>query len=223
MLCHHVVAVSTEQRQFLIDTIGVPDQRASVIPAFLPPTVAASVRWASRIAQWRAAGRQVLSSSGSMQPITIYGFHRLIDAARQVDAERPCAIFIAVCYTREEDYLQRLVDAAGPIPLIIGRDMPPDELAWVIRHSDLYLRCSDFDGDAVAIREALYLGTPVLASDCVERPVGVATYATDDSVALVRALNRALADAPDRGKPVRANRETVNAAARLRVVYQLES
>ena len=224
-LCHHVVAVSTEQRRYLVDVVGLADRRVSVIPAFLPPTVAPTTRYAAPIERWRAAGRRVLCSSGSALPITIYGLHGLIAAVREVDAERPCAVFIAVCRTRDEAYLRGLVDAAGPLPLIISRELPPDELAWVIRHSDLYLRCTDRDGDAIAIREALLLGTPVLASDCVERPAGVSTYATDDAAALVRALAQVLADSIDHGTtpdtgPVRY--EAPDTAARLREVYQLD-
>lgn len=43
---------------------------------------------------------------------------------------------------------------------------------------DLFLRPSLSDGDANSIREALYLGIPVIASDCVERPESVITYKT---------------------------------------------
>jgi glycosyltransferase involved in cell wall biosynthesis len=46
--------------------------------------------------------------------------------------------------------------------------------------SDIFLRPTRSDGDANSIREALYLGVPVIASDCVERPDQVLTFRTGD-------------------------------------------
>jgi len=51
-----------------------------------------------------------------------------------------------------------------------------DEAYPLWKASDIYLRPTSTDGDAVAIREALSLGTPVVASDIVSRPQGVNLY-----------------------------------------------
>jgi len=41
---------------------------------------------------------------------------------------------------------------------------------WSI--SSVYLRPTNTDGDSISVREALYVGTTVVASDCVKRPEG---------------------------------------------------
>ena len=46
----------------------------------------------------------------------------------------------------------------------------------VIRESDAMLRATTTDGDSLSVREALYLGVSVLASNCVERPSGVVLF-----------------------------------------------
>lgn len=43
----------------------------------------------------------------------------------------------------------------------------------VIKQSDCLLRYTTTDGDSLSVKEALYIGVPVIASDCVERPSGV--------------------------------------------------
>ena len=40
----------------------------------------------------------------------------------------------------------------------------------MLRLTDVLLKPTNTDGDAISVREALYLGVPVVASDVVERP-----------------------------------------------------
>ncbi len=46
----------------------------------------------------------------------------------------------------------------------------------VLQLCDAFLRTTSTDGDSLSVREALYLGKPVLASDVVDRPSGVILY-----------------------------------------------
>ena len=50
----------------------------------------------------------------------------------------------------------------------------------IIEHSDIVLRPTNADGDALTIREALFLGKSVLASDIVKRPHGTLLFKTRD-------------------------------------------
>ncbi len=47
----------------------------------------------------------------------------------------------------------------------------------VVELSDVVLRPTNTDGDALTIREALYMGVPVIASDVVKRPSWTITFA----------------------------------------------
>ena len=46
----------------------------------------------------------------------------------------------------------------------------------LIRDARLLLRTTLFDGDAISVREALFLGTPVIATDNKMRPDGRNTH-----------------------------------------------
>jgi glycosyltransferase involved in cell wall biosynthesis len=68
-----------------------------------------------------------------------------------------------------------------------------------ISRSDLMLRTTLFDGDAISVREALYLSTPVIASDNGMRPAGVHLIPKSDLQALLSAIEERLAQ-PASGK-----------------------
>ena len=62
-----------------------------------------------------------------------------------------------------------------------------------MKESDAVIRATATDGDSLSIREALYLGKPIIATNCVTRPEGVIVYdfnnLNDFSSAIQIALN----------------------------------
>jgi glycogen(starch) synthase len=65
-----------------------------------------------------------------------------------------------------------------------------------IRDANVLLRTTKFDGDAVSVREALQLGTRVVASDTGMRPAGVTLIHDWSGKALVEACRESLDRAP---------------------------
>jgi len=55
------------------------------------------------------------------------------------------------------------------------------EFSGVLKLCDLFVRPSSTDGDAVSVREALWLGIPTIASDAVPRPAGVVVFQNRDA------------------------------------------
>lgn len=58
----------------------------------------------------------------------------------------------------------------------------------LINRADILLRTTKFDGDAIAVREALFLETPVIATDNKMRPEGVHLIPVRDENALVEMI-----------------------------------
>jgi glycosyltransferase involved in cell wall biosynthesis len=58
--------------------------------------------------------------------------------------------------------------------------------------SDLFLRTTLHDGDSISVREALYLGIPVIATDNSMRPDGVVLIPASDPIALQQAIENCL-------------------------------
>jgi glycosyltransferase involved in cell wall biosynthesis len=72
--------------------------------------------------------------------------------------------------------------------LLLSGDLPHQIALQIIRRSDVLARTTWYDGDALSVREALALGTPVIASDTGMRPAGVVTIPPRDRDALVTAI-----------------------------------
>ena len=60
--------------------------------------------------------------------------------------------------------------------------------------SAVLVRSTIYDGDSIAVREALDMGTPVIATDNGMRPKGVHLFCRGDSDALRRAIEERLSD-----------------------------
>lgn len=72
--------------------------------------------------------------------------------------------------------------------ILILEDLKPSTLYAVVRRSHVFIRATLFDGDAISVREALSLSTPVIASDTGFRPPGVVTFPINDDKELLLKL-----------------------------------
>ena len=72
--------------------------------------------------------------------------------------------------------------------------------------ADIVLRTTLFDGDAISVHEALFLGTPVIATDTDERPEGIHLIEIGDKEGLVKKVSEMAASA----KPEKGVRSTDN-------------
>ena len=59
----------------------------------------------------------------------------------------------------------------------------------VLKHSDFFIRNTSTDGDALSVKEALWLGVPALCSDVVDRPEGVRLFKYNDKDSFEACLN----------------------------------
>jgi glycosyltransferase involved in cell wall biosynthesis len=112
--------------------------------------------------------------------IDVYGFDMCIELVKRLKNQYPkIGLVISLPCIYLQEYYNTLavrVSRDGLSENILFYTEPMDEAYPLWKASDIYLRPTSTDGDAVAIREALSLGTPVVASDIVSRPQGVNLY-----------------------------------------------
>ena len=77
--------------------------------------------------------------------------------------------------------------------ILLTGDLPHAVALSAVARSDLFLRTTHYDGDAISVREALWLGTPVIATDNGMRPSGVRLVPVGDVAALTDAILKQLA------------------------------
>jgi len=64
----------------------------------------------------------------------------------------------------------------------------PHSFIEVIKKSDVLVRATTRDGDSLSIREALFYGIKVIASDCIDRPLECVIYRTGNKESFINAL-----------------------------------
>jgi glycosyltransferase involved in cell wall biosynthesis len=100
--------------------------------------------------------------------------------------------------------------------ILLCGDVPHALTLRAIAQSDLLLRTTWYDGDAISVREALRLGTPVVATDNGMRPDAVRLIPTRDLHALRRAIEEELtAPRPRRPPSDDAGEENLRAVLSL--------
>lgn len=176
-----IIVVNEEQIQHL-KTLGIPLEKIDVIPAFLPPTPDIS---GIPPEITTARGNKMLAvTSGYLTPI--YHYDLLIDCIAQLDPQKYHFIF-SFYNTIDPEYKAHIYGRLEQLNNVsISHDLPPNVFAGILSQSDVYVRTTLTDGDAVAVREALYFNKTVFASDCVKRPAACHLFKTGDSQDLLR-------------------------------------
>jgi len=103
----------------------------------------------------------------------LYGFDLLIELIERIKDRIPGIglVFFIGNPTYNEEYIKECMNRierfgiSENIQLVTGQK----EMWPIIKRSDLFIRATNTDGDPISIKEALFLHTPVLASDCVKR------------------------------------------------------
>ena len=80
--------------------------------------------------------------------------------------------------------------------ILLAGDVAHPMTMRAIARADLMLRTTQYDGDAISVREALHFGTRVIATDNGMRPAGVVVVPVGDREALRAAILRELAAPP---------------------------
>jgi glycosyltransferase involved in cell wall biosynthesis len=183
-------------------SLGVEERQVFWCPAFLPPTPAAAAdRLGVAPEVWHFAARRhpVIAANGKVGFYAgqdLYGLDLLVELAARLKKDYS-GLGIVVCFwdhqPKDDAPLARLQERAAErgVEHAIYFNTRSGTFIPVLQAADLFIRPTNTDGDAVSVREALYLGVPTIASDAVERPEGTILFRNrdlDDLEVKVRAV-----------------------------------
>lgn len=183
-----VVAVSRAVTEALA-ACGVDRSRIVEQPAFS----ASSVRPGELPEPVRLAReKHTVLLTAALAPSPVYGA-RLLWAAlsllRKAMPEVGCVVFGPQTASARRD-----VEEAGLGDCVYGLgELAHAEALAAISVSDVFVRPTLTDGDAITVREALALGVRTVASDVALRPDGTRTFRSGDPFALAEAVEAAVA------------------------------
>jgi glycosyltransferase involved in cell wall biosynthesis len=186
-----VIAVNTEIAA-LFKKLGVEASRIHQICPYAPVSVREDVQLPISLRSFLSAHDPVLTTVGLLEPE--YELALQIEAMPEVRRRFPNAGLVIIGSGSLEPDLRRAIAAsAARDHVLLCGDVPHEQTIRVIAESDAFLRTTRYDGDSVSVREALQLGTPVIATDNGMRPDGVRLVSRSDVPALCEAVAAALA------------------------------
>jgi len=167
-----------------------PERIRTILPfAVEPPD--RSLPLPAPLAAFLSAHRPALLTVGLLEPE--YDLAMQIDAMAGILERYPRAGLLMVGAGSLENSLRaRIASTPYRDHVLLYGDMPHAVTLRATLECDLLLRTTLYDGDSVAVREALYIGTPVIATDNGMRPEGVHLIPPSDAARLRDAVCESL-------------------------------
>lgn len=168
---HGLIAVNAEIAA-LFRKFGVCAERIRTILPFVVQLPDPALALPDRLRDFMAAHNPVLLTVGLLEPE--YDLPLQIDTLQDVLPRFPKAALVIVgAGSLEADLRQRIGAKPYADHVLLYGDLPHAMTLRLMLQSDALLRTTLYDGDSVSVREALYIGRPVIASDNGMRPPGV--------------------------------------------------
>jgi glycogen(starch) synthase len=166
---------------------GVPLAKIRMILPFALPAQVPDVELPDAIRGFLEMHNPVLLTVSGLEPE--YDLASQIEVLGRVREVRPNAgLLIVGSGSREGEIRDRIQAMPYAEDILLAGDIPHDVVLRIMTMSYIFLRTTLYDGDSIAVREALHFGLPVVATDNGMRPEGVTLIPISDRDALWRAV-----------------------------------
>jgi glycosyltransferase involved in cell wall biosynthesis len=208
-----VIAVNDEIAA-MFRKFGVRPNRLRTILPFAVQLPDPALPLPDRLQTFMASHKPFLLTVGLLEPEYDLGLQ--IEAMADILERFPRAGLAIVGAGSLEESLRRQI-AAKPYAesILLYGDMPRAVTLRAMLECDALLRTTLYDGDSVSVREALYLGTPVIATDNGMRPAGVRLIPISNRERLTDAVSDVVAGGQPRKPMADDGQENLRAVERL--------
>jgi glycosyltransferase involved in cell wall biosynthesis len=194
----------------LFRRFGVPPERIRTILPFSVEPPDPGLALPEPLRNFFGTHKPVLATVGLLEPE--YDLPMQVETLAAIVERFPeVGLIIAGAGGIQAELARRIAAKPYAEHILLYGDMPHPIALRVIQKSDALLRTTLYDGDAVAVREALYMGTPVIATDNGMRPAGVRLIPTSDPERLGDAILETLSDDSPRQAVAGDGRENIRA------------
>lgn len=194
----------------MFETFGVPARHIRTILPFVVKPPDRSLPMPERLASFLAEHRPILLTVGLLEPE--YDLEFQIDVLGEVRKRYPdTGLIIAGSGSLEDQLRAYIASKEWRDHVLLYGDMPHPVTLRATLECDALLRTTLYDGDSVSVREALYLGTPVIATDNGMRPPGVRLIPPRNPERLRNMIFEALSSGREERAPVGDGQENIRA------------
>lgn len=196
-----VIACTDEIAEALL-AVGVRQSRVVVLSNALPLRLdpRADQVLPPEVADFADAHAPLIASISGWYDL--YGSQDLVEAVRELRLTNPAlGLVLMVKAGGDAAFRAGLLDRVSRDDLGGAVMVREDERAVfpILRRSDAFVRTPHHEGDAISVREAMAVGTPVVASDVGFRPDGVLRYRPADPADLAARLSEIICRRPAGG------------------------
>jgi glycogen synthase len=176
----------------LFERFGVERKRIRLILPFALPSAVPDGPLPQAVQSFFDTHKPILLSVNGLE--AEYDLPLQIDALRELLPDWPNAGLVIMGKGSLEKEIRHQIAAKSYADhiLLVG-DVLHEVVLQAMSRADVLLRTTHYDGDSIAVREALHLGLPVVATDTGMRPEGVILMAASNGKALREAIGRGLA------------------------------
>jgi glycosyltransferase involved in cell wall biosynthesis len=193
-----LIAVNEDIAQFFRN-LGVEPERIHVISPYLGFGASAlgEPSLPAKVSTFMAAHDPILISVGGLEPE--YDVSLQMQALGKIRTRHPKAgLLVAGSGSLEEVVRKECSLLPYAEHVLLNGDLAHGATLQAMQSSDIMLRTTWYDGDAISVREALQLGVPVIASDNGMRPEGTHLIPARNLDALVAIAEKILHNPPAR-------------------------
>jgi len=170
---------------------GVEPENIKLIPPFALSKPNKRVEIPKKFLDFWRAHKKVLLAVSALE--THYDLPLQINALERVREKFPdTGLIILGSGGAEKDLRSLIASKHYAEHVFLAGETTREVVLHLIERSDVLLRTTIFDGDAISIREAIFLGTPVVATDNGMRPETVRLIPMRDGAALETAIEELL-------------------------------
>jgi glycogen synthase len=185
-----LIAVNEEIAGFF-RKLRVSSKRARVISPYSFVADDDSSALPGPVADFLSSHNPVLISAGQLEPE--YDLALQIDAVSKIRERFPSVgLLLLGSGTLDKDLRSKIADRRCQDHVLLPGDVPHAATIECMSRSRILLRTTWYDGDAISVREAMQVGTPVIATETALRPTGVRLIPKSDLGALIRAIDEEL-------------------------------
>lgn len=169
----------------VFEKYGLAREKTRLIYPFISGKPDKSVQLPEKFKEFAENHKPFLLTVGLLEDA--YDLFMQIDALERIINQMPEAgLMIVGSGSLEHDLKRTIAEKTYSAQILLAGDVAHDITLHLINDCDILLRTTKFDGDAISIREALHLETPVIATDNSMRPEGVHLIPIHDANALVK-------------------------------------
>ena len=209
----HIIVVNPQLKEVFL-RYGVAPGHVSVIYPFVNQVPDENVEMPFDLADFAATHKPFLLTVGLLEPE--YDLAMQIEALDSILKHFPDAGLMIAGSGSLESYLRDLIASKHyRDSIFLTGDMHHAVTLHMIDRANILLRTTRFDGDAISVREALFLGTPVIATDNGMRPEGVKLISNGGTEELENAVVEITAKPRSERNPKQSDMSNISAVIDL--------